>query len=75
MTILESHMGRQLRLQRLRQCMSCAELASMCGGLLGEFEKFESGQVRIPPYVLVVICDALKVLPSYFFEDLDTIDC
>ena len=63
--------GRRLRLRRVEQKMSQAELADKLGVTFQQVQKYEKGVNRIGASRLQHIATALDVPVTFFFDDVD----
>jgi transcriptional regulator with XRE-family HTH domain len=64
-------LGRRLRLRRVEQKMSQAELADKLGVTFQQVQKYEKGVNRIGASRLQHIATALDVPVTFFFDDAD----
>jgi transcriptional regulator with XRE-family HTH domain len=63
------HVGRRLRMRRMMLGMSQTKLGEAVGVTFQQLQKYENGSNRISASRLTQIANALKVAPTFFFED------
>ena len=69
---VDSHVGRQMRARRELRGIPQKELARQLGLSFQQVQKYESGANRISASKMWQLCEALDVLPGYFFEGLSS---
>lgn len=69
-TPADEELGRRIRLRRVEQKMSQAELGELLGVSFQQIQKYEKGTNRVGASRLQQIADSLKV-PVQFFYDVD----
>ena len=62
--------GHKVQLLRIEQKIRIEDLAKFIGISLDEYKKYEAGQSRFSPGVLIKLCKVLKIKPSRIFTDL-----
>ncbi len=68
--IVDSYVGRRLKLLRKQQGVSQKELASRLGVTFQQIQKYEKGLNRLPASRMLSICFALDITPNDLFHDL-----
>lgn len=64
-------MGEQVRNRRLESGLSLEAVARVLGCEVAQLEAAESGVAKFTPAQIVDLCPILRVLPSWFFSNLD----
>ncbi|MEY9785430.1 helix-turn-helix domain-containing protein [Sinorhizobium fredii] len=67
---VDIHVGRRIRMRRVRMDMPQAALADAIGVTFQQVQKYEKGSNRVGASRLQQIADALEVSASYFFDDM-----
>jgi transcriptional regulator with XRE-family HTH domain len=65
------HVGKRIRVRRLVLGMNQETLAKALGLTFQQIQKYEGGANRVSASRLSAMADALGVLISYFFEDME----
>lgn len=68
--IVDSYVGRRLKLLRKQQGISQKELAARLGITFQQVQKYEKGLNRLPASRMLSICFALNITPNDLFHDL-----
>lgn len=66
--------GARIRLRREAMKVRRAEFAAAASITVAQISKYELGQIRIPADRLFLFADMLKVDPTYFFADFESVD-
>lgn len=66
---LNEHLGRRIRARRKELRMSLATVAKALGISLQAVFKYETGETRIPAWVLLPLAEVLRAPTNYFFDD------
>jgi transcriptional regulator with XRE-family HTH domain len=69
--LAEKELGTRIRLRRVEQKMSQAELGAMLGVSFQQVQKYEKGNNRVGAHRLELIAEALDVPVSFFFGGSD----
>lgn len=67
---VDVHVGHKLRALRRARNLTQDQLAEACAVSFQQVQKYENGTNRISVSRLVQLAQALKVEPTYFFEEL-----
>ncbi len=70
--IVDSYVGRRLRLLRNQKHVSQKDLADRLGITFQQIQKYEKGLNRLPASRMLAICFALDITPNDLFKDLLT---
>jgi transcriptional regulator with XRE-family HTH domain len=70
--IVDTYVGRRLRLLRNQKHVSQKDLAERLGITFQQIQKYEKGLNRLPASRMLAICFALDATPNDLFKDLLT---
>ena len=68
---IDSHIGQRLKFRRLMIGKTLDDIGKIVGVSFQQIQKYERGQNSVSCSKLFHLSQALKVEPSYFFEQLD----
>ncbi len=68
---IDSHIGQRLKFRRLMVGKTLDDVGKIVGVSFQQIQKYERGQNSVSCSKLFHLAQALKVEPSYFFEQLD----
>lgn len=70
----DKKIGARIRLRREAMRIRRAEFAAAASITVAQISKYELGQVRVPADRIYLFADMLKVDPTYFFADFESVD-
>jgi transcriptional regulator with XRE-family HTH domain len=68
---VDKSVGQRIRERRVELGLTQQNLSGITGVSYQQIQKYERGSNRISAGMLWTLCDALKVAPDYFYEQLD----
>ncbi|WP_196305433.1 helix-turn-helix domain-containing protein [Rhodoblastus acidophilus] len=65
---VDAFVGARLRQRRMQKGLPLSALSCRTGVSSARLLRFEDGQERIPPDIMIKFCSVLEIAPAYFFE-------